>query len=163
VDQRFGEACGAVTIAVCLLLNLNATVFAQRNAKHSNDSARSLHDSKKPDGEWPAYARDGGGEHYSPLVQINRDNVKNLKVAWSYRTGAADVKGRSVRNAAFEATPILVDGTLYLSTPFNRVIALDPATGKEKAIPKSPLAAFQPGPIERPASAESTSRLSTRG
>jgi len=132
ISTRVLQACGAVTIAVCLLLNLNATVFAQRNAKHSNDSARSLHDSKKPDGEWPAYARDGGGEHYSPLAQINRDNVKNLKVAWSYRTGAADVKGRSVRNAAFEATPILVDLTLYLSTPFNRVIAVDPATGKEK-------------------------------
>ncbi|HST21759.1 MAG TPA: PQQ-binding-like beta-propeller repeat protein, partial [Blastocatellia bacterium] len=86
----------------------------------------------KTDGDWPAYGRDGGGTRYSPLGQINRDNVKNLKVAWEYRTGAAKEKGNSASKAAFEATPILVDGTLYLSTPFNRVIALDPETGKEK-------------------------------
>src|SRR6266851_5577568 len=84
------------------------------------------------DGEWPAYGRDPGGSRYSPLRQIDRNNVKTLKAAWTYRTGAADIKGRSVNNAAFEATPILVDGTLYLGTPFNRVIALDPANGTER-------------------------------
>src|SRR5262245_3258819 len=82
--------------------------------------------------EWIAYGRDAGGTRYSPLTQINRENVKQLKVAWTYHTGALEVKGRSVNNAAFEATPILVDGTLYLSTPFSRVIALDPTTGKER-------------------------------
>ena len=86
----------------------------------------------KPDGDWPAYGRDGGGTRYSPLAQINRGNVKNLKIAWQYQTGAASEKGETARKSAFEATPILVDGTLYLSTPFNRVIALDPETGKEK-------------------------------
>src|SRR6266404_2329460 len=86
----------------------------------------------KSDADWPAYGRDPGGSRYSPLTQINRDDVKNLKVAWTYRTGAADVKGRSAHNAAFEATPIFVDGTLYLSTPFNRVIALDPLKGTER-------------------------------
>ncbi|MFY9571976.1 MAG: pyrroloquinoline quinone-dependent dehydrogenase [Blastocatellia bacterium] len=58
--------------------------------------------------------------------------MQNLKVAWTYRTGAANVKGRSVNDAAFEATPIFVDGTLYLSTPFSRVIALDPEKGIER-------------------------------
>jgi len=87
---------------------------------------------RKSDSDWPAYGRDPGGSRYSPLTQIDRDNVKNLKVAWTYRTGAADVKGRSTHNAAFEATPIFVDGTLYLSTPFNRVIALDPLKGTER-------------------------------
>ena len=84
------------------------------------------------DSEWPAYGRDPGGSRYSPLNQINRSNVTGLKVAWTYRTGAVEVKGRSASNAAFEATPIVVDGTLYLSTPFNRVIALDPSTGAER-------------------------------
>jgi quinoprotein glucose dehydrogenase len=111
------RTCGAIIIAVCLLLNLNAVAES---------------DSAKRDGEWPAYGRDGGGGRYSPLKQINRDNVKNLKVAWSYRTGAANLKGRSAGKAAFEATPILVDGTLYLSTPSDSVIALDPSTGQEK-------------------------------
>jgi len=82
--------------------------------------------------DWPAYGRDPGGSRYSPLAQINRSNVARLRVAWTYRTGE-DV-GKSVvgNKAAFEATPIMVEGTLYLSTPFNRVIALDPETGKER-------------------------------
>jgi quinoprotein glucose dehydrogenase len=82
--------------------------------------------------DWPAYGRDAGGSRYSPLSDVNRANVNGLKVAWTYRTGAAEVKGRSAGKAAFEATPILVDGTLYLTTPFNRVVALDPETGKER-------------------------------
>ncbi|MBI3650772.1 MAG: pyrroloquinoline quinone-dependent dehydrogenase [Acidobacteria bacterium] len=82
--------------------------------------------------EWSAYGRDAGGTRYSPLVQINRANVKQLQVAWEYHTGAMEIKEGSSSKAAFEATPILVDGTLYLSTPFSRVIALDPTTGKER-------------------------------
>ncbi|MBO0724081.1 MAG: pyrroloquinoline quinone-dependent dehydrogenase [Blastocatellia bacterium] len=86
----------------------------------------------KQESDWPAYGRDPGGSRYSPLAQINRENVNSLKVAWTYRTGAADVKASSGKNAAFEATPILVDGLLYLTTPYSRVIALDPSTGIEK-------------------------------
>jgi quinoprotein glucose dehydrogenase len=84
------------------------------------------------DGDWPAYGRDAGGTRYSPLAQINRDTVKDLKVAWTYHTGETGWTTADARKSAFEATPILVDGTLYLSTPFNRVIALDPETGKER-------------------------------
>ena len=82
--------------------------------------------------EWPAYGRDSGGSRYSPLDQITRDNVKELKVAWTYRTGAEDVKSASSQNAAFESTPIFIDGTLYLTTPYSRVIALDPSSGTER-------------------------------
>jgi quinoprotein glucose dehydrogenase len=92
----------------------------------------SIHADQIDNDQWPAYGRDAGGSRYSPLAAINRENVGKLKVAWTYRTGAAELKGRAMRKAAFEATPILVDGTLYLSTPFNRVIALDPATGQER-------------------------------
>src|SRR5215510_11789971 len=86
----------------------------------------------KQESGWPAYGRDPGGSRYSPLAEINRENVNNLKVAWTYRTGAADVKAASARKAAFEATPILADGLLYLTTPYSRVIALDPSTGAER-------------------------------
>jgi quinoprotein glucose dehydrogenase len=106
-----------IIIAVCLLPALNALAES---------------DPPKRDGEWPAYGRDGGGERYSPLKQINRENVKKLTVAWTYRTGSASLQGRSAGKAAFEATPIVVDGTLYLSTPSDRVIALDPLTGLAK-------------------------------
>ena len=69
---------------------------------------------------------------YSPLVQINRDNVSRLKIAWVFHTGdISDGKG-SRKRSGFETTPILVDGSLYITTPFNRVIALDPETGKQR-------------------------------
>jgi quinoprotein glucose dehydrogenase len=82
--------------------------------------------------EWPAYGRDAGGSRYSPLAQIKRDNVSKLQIAWTYRTGAEEVKAAGAKNAAFEATAILIDGLLYLTTPYSCVIALDPATGKER-------------------------------
>jgi quinoprotein glucose dehydrogenase len=58
--------------------------------------------------------------------------VSQLKVAWTYRTG--DVSdGKNARStSAFQVTPLMVEGTLYLSTPFNRVIALDPETGQQR-------------------------------
>jgi quinoprotein glucose dehydrogenase len=82
--------------------------------------------------DWPAYGHDAGGSHYSPLSQINRENVKQLRAAWTYRTGHVADSNRAAETIQFEATPIMVDGMLYLSTPFNRVIALDPQTGTER-------------------------------
>jgi len=82
--------------------------------------------------EWPAYGNDPGGMRYSPLDQINRDNVQKLQVAWISHTGDISDGSNDRRRSGFEATPILVDGTLYFSTPFNRVIALDPETGKQR-------------------------------
>lgn len=82
--------------------------------------------------DWPFYGGDAGGTRYSLSKQITRENAGKLKVAWTYRTGALTPETDRNQKAAFEATPILVDGTLYLSTPFNAVIALDPSTGKER-------------------------------
>jgi len=77
--------------------------------------------------EWPAYGRDPGGSRYAPLQQITPANVAQLKMAWTYHSGEAGVETKSP--TAFEATPLLVDDTLYLSTPFNKVIALNPGDG----------------------------------
>ncbi|HWP76565.1 MAG TPA: pyrroloquinoline quinone-dependent dehydrogenase [Methylomirabilota bacterium] len=87
--------------------------------------------SAQPDGgsEWPHYGNDAGGARYSPASQIDRTNVAQLQVAWTFRTGALGHSAPLDRKAAFEATPILVDGKLFLSTPYNHVIALDPRTG----------------------------------
>ncbi len=82
--------------------------------------------------DWPAYGRDAGGMRYSPLRQIHKGNVAALKVAWTYHTHALEPASDSNAKAAFEATPILFEGNLYLSTPFDQVIALDPATGAER-------------------------------
>ena len=84
------------------------------------------------DTEWPTYGNDPGGTRYSPLFQINRENVSKLKVAWTFHTGdVSEGRGRRKRSG-FETTPLVVDGTLYLTTPFNRVIALDPQTGAQR-------------------------------
>src|SRR2546428_9836793 len=81
---------------------------------------------------WGVYAGDAGGTRYSPLKQVTRENVVKLKSAWTYHTGALQPESALNEKAAFEATAILVDGTLYLSTPFNQVVALDPASGAER-------------------------------
>jgi quinoprotein glucose dehydrogenase len=82
--------------------------------------------------DWPSYGNDPGGMRYSEISQITPGNVSQLKVAWTYRSGdKSNGKSRSIPAAtAFEATPILVRGRLIFCTPFNRVIALDPLTGK---------------------------------
>jgi len=78
---------------------------------------------------WPSYGSDPGGMRYSSAHQIDRANVNQLHLAWTYRTGAMDEKTELVRKAAFEATPILIENRLFLSTPYNHVLALDPQTG----------------------------------
>jgi membrane-bound PQQ-dependent dehydrogenase (glucose/quinate/shikimate family) len=83
--------------------------------------------------EWRSYGSDPGGTRYSPLQQINRQNVSGLKRAWTYHTGEVNRQNETDRHqiAPFETTPLVVDGILYLSTPSNRVVALDAETGKE--------------------------------
>src|SRR5437879_11205643 len=79
--------------------------------------------------EWSANGRDAHGTRYSPAAEITRTNVNRLAVAWTYRTGETDPRFKTEKPTAFEATPLVVDGMMYLGTPLGRVIALDPATG----------------------------------
>ena len=87
--------------------------------------------SAQPDAgsQWPHYGNDAGAARYSPAAQIDRSNVAQLQLAWTFRTRALGHSAPLDRKAAFEATPILVEGKLFLSTPYNHVIALDPRTG----------------------------------
>jgi quinoprotein glucose dehydrogenase len=89
------------------------------------------HGQVQSESDWPNYGNDPGGMRHSALSQINRENVARLKVAWTYRTGDISTGHDGRRRSGFETTPILIDGKLYLTTPFNRVIALDPTTGRE--------------------------------
>ena len=74
--------------------------------------------------EWPAYGGGPENTHYSPLAQINRDNVSRLQVAWSFDTGDA------YSASEMECNPIVVDGVLYATSPKTNVVALNAATGK---------------------------------
>lgn len=81
------------------------------------------------DSDWPTWGNDPGGSRFAGLTQITRENVAGLEVAWTYRTGDAGegFPGRDRR--AFQATPILVDGVLFLSTPYGQIHAVDPVSG----------------------------------
>ena len=118
-------------VRIILLITVWLPVFSVLE-QQAVQAQRKSTTSGPPASDWPAYGRDPGGSRFSPLTQINRDNVKNLKVAWTYRTGDLS-DGRNARSSSsFQCTPLLVDGTLYLVTSFNRVIALDPVAGKER-------------------------------
>jgi quinoprotein glucose dehydrogenase len=84
-----------------------------------------------PSEEWHAYGHDGGGTRHASLSQINRENVKNLRVAWTYHSGDLFPGGSSGKPSAFETTPLYIGGRLYITTAFGRVLALDPVSGKE--------------------------------
>ncbi len=88
-----------------------------------------------PDGQaptqldWPFYGRTAGGTRFSPLARITRDNVSKLVVAWRYHTGEPVLE--LSKQPSLQVTPIVVDNVMYLSTPLGKVMALDPATGRE--------------------------------
>ena len=79
---------------------------------------------------WPAWGGDAGGTRFSPLDEVTRENVGDLRPAWTFRTGDFDPT-RKLRTS-FQATPVLHDGTLYFCTPYNRVFALDAESGAER-------------------------------
>ena len=81
--------------------------------------------------DWPYYGRDQEGTRYAPLDQINRANVGYLEKTWEYHTGDFSDGSDGRPKTTFQATPILVDGVLYLATVYGRVIALNPETGAE--------------------------------
>ncbi len=85
------------------------------------DATRLL-SSQKNAGDWLSYGHDYSNQRFSPLKQINRQTVSQLAPRWIYQTGYS---------ASFQATPLEVDGVVYLSMPFNHVSAINAATGQE--------------------------------
>jgi quinoprotein glucose dehydrogenase len=87
--------------------------------------------------EWPTYGHDPGGTRFSPLTQITPANVGKLQVAWRYhmRPRKADAGGNGGdRRSGFamgETTPVVAGGVMYITTPYGRVVALDPTAGEE--------------------------------
>jgi quinoprotein glucose dehydrogenase len=84
---------------------------------------------------WNAWGGDGGAQKYSPLADINRTNVKDLKVAWTWDANeqlipASDGQ-KPARPGQFQATPLAINDTLIFSTPYNRVIAMEAMTGRQ--------------------------------
>lgn len=81
--------------------------------------------------DWPVYASDQAATHYSRVGDINRGNVASLTVAWTWNTGEAPLPQFHTQPGTFENTPLMIDNVLYVSTPYNRVVALDAESGRE--------------------------------
>jgi len=79
--------------------------------------------------EWPYYGGDQAGTKYSALADINASSVSSLAVAWEWSTGEKALDQFGTRPGNFQTTPLMIDNVLYLSTPYNRVVALDAETG----------------------------------
>ncbi len=85
--------------------------------------------------EWLSYGSDKASSKYSPLAQIGRGNFNRLSVAWTWRSAEEEVaKANHLKTWVWEATPLMVDGVLYISTSLSQVAAIDAATGKTQWI-----------------------------
>lgn len=125
-----GRTLGAIGVGCALLVG------------GCSDHPKPVEIAPGPTADWPSWGGAPGGGHYTPLDQITPRNVGSLELAWEHRSG--DVRqGPGVSDddidiatalpaSSFQATPIVVEGTLYYCTPFNRVFALDPETGAER-------------------------------
>ncbi len=101
-------------------------VFACDRTSDSHDytaADQAANSAMRGGAEWPSYGRDYSNQRYSPLSEITAANVADLQLAWHFHTGISQ---------AFEASPIVVDGTMYISTAMNHVFALDARTGERK-------------------------------
>ena len=111
----------ARTTTAALLIALLAAAVPRMAPAQSPDAS-----------DWGNYGGDVFGTRFSSLAEIDRSNVRSLKVAWTYHTGELGAGLASEGKLTFEATPVLAFGSLILETSTNIVIALDPATGKER-------------------------------
>lgn len=120
-----GVAASVIVLAIGLACNyheLDGALSSANAAQSSGDG------SVQPAEDWRAYGRTQLGQRYSPLNQITPANVKDLKIAWTFRTGDLQGKNDPIETT-FEVTPIKVGQTLYLCSQHQRLFALDAKTG----------------------------------
>ena len=70
--------------------------------------------------EWLYYGGDQAGTKYSPLTDINQNNVQRLDIAWEWKHWETPLSEYDTTPGFFEATPLMMDGVLYVTTPYNR-------------------------------------------
>src|SRR5690242_12772328 len=116
-----GKTTGVLRVLAVGLVALSAAALAGR--RPAGAAAAMV--------EWPFQAGDPGSTHYSPLADINRLNVSRMALAWEWKTAEEPLEQFGVRPGMFEATPLMIDNVLYLSTPYHRVVALDAESGAE--------------------------------
>jgi PQQ-dependent dehydrogenase (methanol/ethanol family) len=95
---------------------------AAKAPSFTNVTTEMLTGAAKDGKNWATYGHDYWNQRWSPLTQINTENVRQLSVAWIYQTGISHL-------GSFETSPIVVDGVMYLTTPYNTAMAVDARTG----------------------------------
>jgi quinoprotein glucose dehydrogenase len=136
----FSKLTGTLLVCATVLIAANYAISGQQPPATHNVPALS---------EWPTYGHDAGGMRYSPLTQITPSNVGQLRPAWVYHMKPAGettgeppsdagppqgggLFGRGAGGfAAGETTPLVINGVMYIATPYGRVVALDPTKGTE--------------------------------
>ena len=83
----------------------------------------------RPPVDWPFWGGDPGSAHYSKLADINTANVSKLRQAWTWKTGETELKEYGTRPGMFENTPVVLDNVMYVTSPYNKVVALDAEKG----------------------------------
>lgn len=139
LGSAHGRAASAWPVALPVLVSLVVAIYSltqdpyDRSGKIAIQTATAApsYGSDIAGGEWHQYGRTPYGQRYSPLSEITPNNVRNLKVAWTFQTGDVKQPG-DVGETTYQVTPLKVGDTLYLCTPHNWAIALDAATGKQK-------------------------------
>ena len=128
-NQRAGRVAVLAVGGVVALVAVGLLVQEEKgNAQPPASGAAS-----RPATDWADYAGNKGGTRFSPASQITPENVSELDVAWTYRTGdLPENHSNSRAPQMFEATPLQIGDTLYLCTPRDIVVALDVDTGKER-------------------------------
>jgi quinoprotein glucose dehydrogenase len=132
---RGGRRAIGITVAIALAVGLVSLVRSPHDHPGEIAAARMNAGGSAPEpftrpGDWTAYGHSGYGDRYSPARQITPQNVDQLEVAWTFHTGDLPGPG-DPKEIANEVTPIEANGMLYLCTPHNIVIALNPDTGRE--------------------------------
>ena len=112
-----------------IVVLLAASLAAAQNRSPATPKPR---EGGTPAVEWPYFAGDPGGTRHSPLTDINPSNVQQLQPAWQWKHWETPLKEYDTVPGQFEATPLMIDGTLYVTTPYNSIAALDAETGKER-------------------------------
>jgi quinoprotein glucose dehydrogenase len=131
-DFRHGMV--RVVLGLALVATIGAFTLAALRLHPPQERRARSEVTERPVGDtldWTAVGGDIGQDKFSPLGQIDTTNVGRLQVAWTYRTGESARRGPAFARSKFEATPIIAGGNLVLCTPFNRAVAVDPATGRE--------------------------------
>jgi len=135
--------CGALIVGMVLVAELflggvTSIVQADQAANRSVPGGHPAHPQarkvRSTATEWLSYGGDKASSKYSPLAQISSDNFNRLKVAWTWRSADEEVTKANpqLRTWVWEATPLMADGVLYVSTSLSQVAAIDAATGKTR-------------------------------